>query len=90
MLQNKKADDFIICTGETHSLESFVKLAFGYFDLDYKKYLEINADFIRPNEILTSRGDASLAYEKLGWRAETKFEEVISKMIKYTLENTND
>ena len=89
MLQNKKAEDFIICTGETHSLESFVKIAFDYFNLDYKKYMEINSDFIRPNEILTSRGDATLAYDKLGWKAETKFEDIITKMIQYTLEKTS-
>lgn len=90
MLQNKKAEDFIICTGETHSLESFVKLTFDYFNLDYKQYLEINPDFIRPNEILTSRGDSALAYEKLGWKAKTKFEGVISKMIECRLKTAID
>lgn len=90
MLQNKKAEDFIICTGETNSLETFVRLAFEQFKLDYKDHLLINKDFIRPNEILVSQGDPSKAFEKLGWRAQTKLSGVIAKMIKYKTQGAKE
>lgn len=83
MLQQDKPEDFIICTGETNTLESFVKLAFDYFKLNYKEYLLINEDFIRPNEILVSCGDPTKAYEKLGWKAKSNLEQVVSQMISY-------
>lgn len=85
MLQNKKAEDFIICTGESNTLETFVKLAFEHFNLNYKDYLVINEDFIRPNEILVSYGDPSQAFEKLGWKAQTNIKGIIAKMIEYKL-----
>lgn len=87
MLQHKKAEDFIICTGETQPLETFVKLAFDYFNLDYRDYLVINEDLIRPNEILVSCGDPAYADEKLGWKAHSKLNDVIKKMIEYKLRN---
>ncbi|MDO9182602.1 MAG: GDP-mannose 4,6-dehydratase [Bacteriovorax sp.] len=83
MLQNKKAEDFIICTGETNTLETFVKFAFEHFNLNYKDYMIINEDFIRPNEILVSYGDPKKAFETLGWKAQTKIKDIIVKMIEY-------
>jgi GDPmannose 4,6-dehydratase len=85
MLQNQNPRDFIICTGETNTLETFVKIAFEYFNLDYKKYLVTNESLIRPNEILVSHGDPSMANEKLGWKAKTKLKDVIAKMIEHKL-----
>jgi GDPmannose 4,6-dehydratase len=83
MLQSEIAEDYVICTGETNTLEHFVKLAFDYYKLDYKKYITSDESLIRPSEILVSCGDPALAFNKLGWKAQTKLEGVIKKMIEY-------
>lgn len=82
MLQLNEADDFVICTGETNTLEQFVSTAFGYFGLNWEDHVRINPEFIRPSDILVSVGDSSKAYNTFGWKAKTMMSEVVSRMIK--------
>lgn len=81
MLQNEKAEDFVICTGETSTLENFVKIAFDFYNLDFRNYIVIDQSLIRPNEIMVSCGDPRLAEKKLGWKARTNLKGIIEKMI---------
>ena len=81
MLQLKKPEDFVIGTGETHSVEEFVRLAFNFADLDYKKYLKINKKFFRPSEVDLLISDYSKAKKKLKWKPKTKFKDLVYEMV---------
>ena len=86
MLQQKKADDYVIATGETYSVREFLEEAFGYLDLEYKKYVRIDPIYFRPTEVDVLRGDPSKAKQNLRWEAKTKFKELVAEMVKYELE----
>ena len=81
MLQHKKADDFVISTGFQYSVKDFVKLAFEIVDLDYKKYIEINKNLIRPNEVDSLIGDYSKAKKILNWKPKISFKELVKSMV---------
>jgi len=81
MLQNKEPEDFIIATGISHSVRDLAEIAFKHLGLDYKKYVEVDKNFIRPAEVETLLGDSTLALKKLGWKPEVKFEELIKMMV---------
>ena len=81
MLQQDKPDDYVIATGQTHSVEDFVKTAFSYVDLDYKKYVVTDPRFVRPAEVDLLMGDASRAKKKLGWQPTVTFEELVKMMV---------
>lgn len=81
MLQQERADDFVVATGETHSVKEFVEEAFGYAGLDWKKYVVIDKSFYRPAEINLLRGDYKKARNKLGWRPTVKFKELVKMMV---------
>ena len=81
MLQQEKAGDFVIATGETHSVEDFVSTAFGYADLDYKDHVITDPRFVRPAEVDLLLGDPSLAKEKLKWEPSVTFDELVKMMI---------
>lgn len=81
MLQQKKADDYVIATGETHSVKEFVKLAFDYVGLDWKKYVSIDKTFYRPAEVHLLKGDYSKAKRTLGWKPETDFKGLVKMMV---------
>lgn len=81
MLQLKKPEDFVIGTGETHSVEEFVRLAFNFADLDYKKHLKINKTFFRPSEVDLLISDYSKAKKKLKWKPKTKFKDLVYEMV---------
>ncbi|MFA4941340.1 MAG: GDP-mannose 4,6-dehydratase [Patescibacteria group bacterium] len=85
MLQQEKPEDFIIATGETHSVKEFVEAAFRAVDLDWKKYVEIDERFKRPAEVYSLIGDASKAREKLGWKPKVNFSELVSIMVEADL-----
>jgi GDPmannose 4,6-dehydratase len=87
MLQQSQPDDYVIATGKSISLGEFVKIAFEYFDLDYKKYLKINESFIRPTDISFSKGDSSKAARKLKWEPKYVVDDVIKMMIEAELNN---
>lgn len=82
MLNNKIAKDYIIATGESNSLEQFVKLAFEYINLDFKKYIVIDKNYFRPSDIKYSFLDPSKIKKDLGWAAQTKISKLVDLMYK--------
>lgn len=86
MLQQDTAEDFVIATGETHSVEEFVKTAFGHVDLDYKDYVVTDPRFVRPAEVDLLLGDPSKAKQKLGWVPSVTFDGLVKMMIEADLE----
>lgn len=86
MLQQDKPDDYVIATGETHSVQEFVELAFEKASLDWKKHLEIDKKLFRPAEVDYLVGDASKAKHILGWEPKVKFEELVEIMVKSDIE----
>ncbi|MCK4534840.1 MAG: GDP-mannose 4,6-dehydratase [Syntrophobacterales bacterium] len=86
MLQQDKPDDFVIATGETHSVREFVERAFEKLDLDYRRYVEIDERYFRPTEVDVLLGDSTKAQKTLGWKPTTTFDQLINMMIKTDLE----
>ena len=80
MLQTQTADDYVIATGTSYSLEQFVEKAFEPYALDWKKNVQVDKSFFRPLDIHMSRADPSKAKVKLGWQTKVTLDEVISKM----------
>jgi GDPmannose 4,6-dehydratase len=81
MLQQEKPDDYVIATGETHSIREFLDLAFSHANLDWKKHVEIDPRYYRPAEVDILMGDYSKAKKKLGWEPKTKFPELVKLMV---------
>ncbi len=81
MLQQERPDDYVISSGQTHSVLEFVKLAFGSLDLDYKKYVITDPRFVRPAEVDLLLGDCSHARTKLGWEPTVTFEGLVKMMV---------
>ncbi len=81
MLQQKEADDYVIATGESHTVREFLEHAFGHLDMDYKKYVEIDPRYFRPAEVDDLRGDMTKAKTKLGWEPKVKFPELVKMMV---------
>lgn len=81
MLQQDKADDYVIATGETHTVREFLAEAFDYAKLHYKKYVVIDKRYFRPLEVNVLQGDYAKAREKLGWRPKTSFKELVRLMV---------
>jgi GDPmannose 4,6-dehydratase len=80
MLQQDKPDDYVIATGETHSIREFLDLSFGHAGLEWQKYVEIDPHYYRPAEVDLLIGDASKAKKQLGWMPKTKFPELVRIM----------
>jgi GDPmannose 4,6-dehydratase len=80
MLQQDTPDDFVIATGQTHSVEEFAATAFAAAGLDWKEHVEIDAAFFRPAEVHTLIGDASKAARVLGWKPEVTFQRLVEEM----------
>jgi len=81
MLQQDEADDYVIATGETHSVREFLDEAFGRLDLDWKQFVEIDPRYFRPAEVDLLVGDASKARRKLGWEPKITFKELVRTMV---------
>ena len=86
MLQQDKADDFVVATGESHSPREFLEEAFGYVGLDYQKYVEIDPRYFRPTEVDYLLGDPTKAKKALGWEPKIKFHELVRIMVDADLE----
>lgn len=86
MLQQDKPNDYVVATGETHSVKEFLKAAFDYVGLDWKKYTKIDSQFYRPAEVHLLIGDYGKARKKLGWRPQVKFKELVRMMVDVDLE----
>lgn len=81
MLQQDKPDDYVIATGETHSVREFLEEAFKHVGLDYKKYVKFDKRYLRPAEVDVLIGNAGKAKRKLGWRPKTSFKELVKIMV---------
>ncbi len=81
MLQQEQPDDYVIATGETHSVRDFLDEAFGYVKLDWKKFVEIDPRYYRPTEVDVLLGDASKARQMLGWRPKVGLKELVRMMV---------
>ena len=81
MLQQTEPDDYVVATGETHSVREFVETAFGAAGLDWKKYVVIDPKFLRPAEVELLVGDPAKARKKLGWEPKVTFGELVQMMV---------
>jgi GDPmannose 4,6-dehydratase len=81
MLQQEKPDDFVIGTGETHSVGEFVEEAFSYAGLDWQDYVEVDSRYFRPTEVDLLQADASKAARDLGWQARVKYRDLVRIMV---------
>jgi GDPmannose 4,6-dehydratase len=81
MLQQSEPDDYVIATGETHSVREFVELAFSHAGLDYRRYVVNDPDLFRPAEVNLLLGDSSKARARLGWSPKIRFEDLVREMV---------
>jgi GDPmannose 4,6-dehydratase len=86
MLQHEVPDDFVLATGETHTIRQFLDYAFGYLDLDWSAHVEIDPRYFRPTEVNFLLGDASKANAQLGWEATTSCQQLAELMVDHDLE----
>jgi len=86
MLQQEKPADYVVATGQTHSVKDFVEAAFKSVDLDYLKYVETDPRFVRPAEVDQLLGNADLAHKKLGWKPTIDFNGLVKIMVDADLE----
>ena len=85
MLQQDQGDDYVVATGETHSVREFLDEAFGQLDLDWRQYVEIDPRYFRPTEVDVLLGDSTKAREKLSWAPEVDFRELARLMVEHDL-----
>lgn len=86
MLQQEQPDDFVVATGETHSVEEFLNQAFGCVNLDWHDYVKQDARFMRPAEVELLVGDPTKAGQKLGWEPEVSFPQLVKMMVNADIE----
>ena len=86
MLQRDSPDDYVIATGETHSVRELVEIAFGAADLDWKQYVIVDPKLLRPAEVELLQGDATKARTQLGWKPKVAFQDLIEMMVKADLD----
>jgi GDPmannose 4,6-dehydratase len=85
MLQQDQPDDYVVATGQTHTVKRLVELAFGVVGLDWTKYVEIDPALVRPAEVDLLIGDPSKARAKLGWSPQVTFEQLVERMVQADL-----
>jgi GDPmannose 4,6-dehydratase len=81
MLQQDEPEDYVIATGQTHSVREFLELAFGHVGLDWREHVAVDPRYLRPTEVDLLLGDASKARRRLGWEPSTSFEELVRLMV---------
>ncbi|MCG9966636.1 GDP-mannose 4,6-dehydratase [Pelotomaculum terephthalicicum JT] len=86
MLQHSKPDNYVVATGETHSVKEFVEEAFSHVGLDWHDYVVVDPSFYRPAEVELLVGDYTKAREKLGWQPKTTFRELVKLMVEADME----
>jgi GDPmannose 4,6-dehydratase len=86
MLQRDEPGDFVVATGETHSVREFCEVAFGHLDLDWQDHVVIDERFFRPAEVELLVGDPALARETLGWQPRTSFAQLVQMMVEADVE----
>jgi GDPmannose 4,6-dehydratase len=82
MLQHDKADDYVVATGESHSVRELLDIAFGTLELDWKQYVEIDPRYFRPTEVDHLHGDPSKAMRELGWKPKVTFRALVEMMVR--------
>ena len=90
MLQQDTPDDYVVSTGETHSVRHFCEIAFGHVGLKYDDYVVLDERFMRPAEVDLLIGDPGKAREQLGWQPETTFEQLVTSMVEADLKLLKD
>lgn len=86
MLQQDEPDDYVVATGETHTIRELLEEAFGYVGLNYEDYVVVDPKFVRPAEVELLLGDSSKAYEEFGWKPEVSFKQLIQMMVESDME----
>jgi len=86
MLQAEKPDDYVIATGETHSVRDFLNEAFGYLELDWNEFVEVDPRYYRPAEVDLLLGDATKARRELQWKPEVNFKQLVRMMVDHDLD----
>ena len=87
MLQQSQPDDFVIATGESHSVREFCQLAFGHVGLDYNEWIKIDPSLFRPADVAALTGDCSKARQVLGWRSQVSWKDLVAEMVEADVEN---
>ncbi len=85
MMQHETPEDWVLATGVAYSVEDFVNVAFNYADIDPEEYISTSEKYMRPNEVHHLLGDSSKAQNQLGWKPETKFEDLVKMMVDHDL-----
>ena len=86
MLQQNRPDDYVVATGETHSVREFLEIAFSQLGLDFRDFVEFDTRYTRPSEVDVLLGDATKARKELGWKAEVDFPGLVKMMVEHDLE----
>lgn len=86
MLQQDQPDDYVVATGETHSVREFLEIAFGHAGLDWRRHVEIDPRYFRPAEVELLIGDSTKARQKLGWQPKTTFVDLAKLMVDADIE----
>ena len=86
MLQQERPDDYVVATGEAHSVRELVELAFAEADLDWRRHVAVDQRYFRPTEVDVLTGDASKARQKLGWTHRSTFGDLVNEMVAADLE----
>ena len=87
MMQHKQPDDWVLATGETHSVKEFAKKAFDHVGLNWEEYVQTSEKYMRPNEVHHLLGDASKANKELNWKNETSFDDLVKMMVDHDLKS---
>lgn len=90
MLQQPEPSDYVVCSGETHSVREFAELAFSYLNLDYRNYVTIDENLFRPAEVETLLGDCSKIKNELGWSYSLSFNDLVREMVEEDLKAIKD
>ena len=86
ILQHDKPDDWVIATGESHSVKEFAKIAFSHAGLDWEEYVNTDKKYERPNEVHHLLGDSTKAKKELGWKPKTSFQELVKIMVEHDID----
>jgi len=87
MLDSPHSDDYVVATGVAHSVEHFVNLAFGMMNLEVERFLEIDPNLFRPNEVKDLLGNPEKIRNALGWEPTTSFDSLVEEMLAHDMEN---
>jgi GDPmannose 4,6-dehydratase len=86
MLQQDEPDDYVVATGEAHTVLDLVELAFAEVGLDWRRYVDTDPRYLRPTEVDALQGDPSKAHQRLGWKPRVAFDQLIKMMVTHDLD----